>query len=136
MSINNHAPPEAALLDRLAVDFQSEVPIYTQVKNQLRLHIDRGDLASGKQLPTVRELALALGINANTVSRVYGDLEREGYLSRRRGVGTFAVQRSGHPPPEVPGRAQLVESLRQLRELGYSARQITEMAAEVLKELD
>lgn len=136
MSMNNHAPPEATLLERLAVDFQSEVPIYTQVKNQLRLHIERGDLGSGQQLPTVRELALALGINANTVSRVYGDLEREGYLSRRRGIGTFAVQRSGNPPPEVPGRAQLAETLRQLRAMGYSSRQIAELAAEVLKELE
>lgn len=135
MSVNHQAPPEATVLERLAVDFGSEVPIYTQVKNQLRLHIERGELASGEQLPTVRELALSLGINANTVSRVYADLEREGYLSRRRGVGTFAVERSGQPPPEVPGKALLAESLRQLRALGYSARQITELTADVLREL-
>ena len=132
---NNHVDRPPSLIERITVDFTSEVPLYTQVKNQLRLHIERGELNSGEQLPTVRELALSLGINANTVSRIYADLEREGYLARRRGVGTFAVERSGQPPPDVPGKSQLVETLRQLRALGYSARQIQELTADALTEL-
>jgi GntR family transcriptional regulator len=133
-----HSAEETAegVMDLLSIDWSSEVPIYVQVKNQLRLLVERGELASGQQLPTVRELALSLGVNANTVSRIYSDLEREGFLARRRGVGTFAVDRSDHPPPELPGRAQLAETLRQLRALGYSARQIVELTSEVLREMD
>ena len=118
----------------LRVNPESEVPIYVQVKNQIRLAIDTGTLRAGTQLPTVRNLAVDLGINANTVSRIYADLEREGYLARRRGVGTFAVDPGHDQQSEPPGRAQLRETVRQLRSLGYSDRQIMELTAEVLGE--
>ncbi len=118
----------------LRVEQTSEVPIYVQLKNQIRLLIDRKALRSGEQLPTVRELAVSLNINANTVARVYADLEGEGYLSRRRGVGTFAVDPHSAQVRDVPGRAQLAETLRQLRNLGYNPRQVLEMTAELLGE--
>lgn len=121
---------------RIAIDLNGEVPIYVQLKNQIRLLVERGQLKAGAQLPTVRELGLNLNINANTVARVYADLEREGYLSRRRGIGTFAVERHEGQHSDPPGRAHLVETLRQLRALGYSARQIMEMTAEALDEVD
>jgi GntR family transcriptional regulator len=117
----------------LLIDSASEVPIYVQVKNQIRLLVDSGSFADGQQLPTVRELAVNLNINANTVSRIYADLEREGYLVRRHGVGTFAVGHS-EPATERPGLAQLVETVRQLRALGYTPRQIIELTAEALLE--
>lgn len=114
----------------LQVDFASEVPIYVQVKNQIRLLL-RLSLEPGVQLPTVREMALKLGINANTVSRIYADLEREGYLARRQGVGTFAANplpdENNDGVPDVPGQALLHETFRQLRELGYSNEQILEL---------
>ena len=115
---------------------ESEVPIYVQVKNQIRLAIDKGTLKAGTQLPTVRNLAVDLGINANTVSRIYADLEREGYLARKHGIGTFAVDPGEDQPAEAPGRAQLRETVRQLKSLGYSDRQIMEMTAEVLGEAE
>jgi len=121
---------------RLQVDQNSEVPIYVQVKNQIRLAVERGLLKPGTQLPTVRNLALELGINANTVTRIYADLEREGYLARKHGVGTFAADPAQGQPPESPGRPQLTETLRQLKALGYSDRQIIEMTAEILKEME
>ena len=108
----------------LLVAPDSEVPIYVQVKNQVRMAVDKGEIEPGVQLPTVRELALQLGINANTVSRIYADLEREGYLVRKQGIGTFAASRNDTAPPEVPGEALLRETLRQLRAMGYSGRRI------------
>ncbi len=119
----------------LSLNANSEVPIYVQVKNQIRLLVERGELPAGQQLPTVRDMAVELNINANTVARIYADLEREGFLIRRRGVGTFAVERSateGDMPPPPP---QLTETLRQLSALGYSKRQILEMAAEELEKM-
>lgn len=114
----------------LQVDFASEVPIYVQVKNQIRLLL-RLSLEPGVQLPTVREMALKLGINANTVSRIYADLEREGYLARRQGVGTFAADplpdENSDGVPDVPGQALLHETFNQLKALGYSAEQIMEL---------
>jgi GntR family transcriptional regulator len=114
----------------IQVDFASEVPIYVQVKNQIRLLL-RLSLEPGVQLPTVREMALKLGINANTVSRIYADLEREGYLAKRQGVGTFAADPlpdDNHDGvPDVPGQALLSETFNQLRALGYSGDQIMEL---------
>lgn len=120
----------------ITVDQNSEIPIYVQVKNQVRLAVDRGLLKAGTQMPTVRDLALQLQINANTVSRIYADLEREGYLARRRGVGTFAVDPREGEERENPGQRELKETLRQLRGMGYRDRQILEMAAELLKEME
>ena len=121
---------------KIRIDPDSEIPIYVQVKNQFRLLVDRRELHSGTQVPTVRDLAVELGINANTVSRIYADLEREGYLARKRGVGTFAVDPHKGETPEPQGRAQLKETVRQLTHMGYSARQIIEMTAEVLGEVE
>jgi GntR family transcriptional regulator len=120
----------------LSVDLSSEIPLYVQVKNQVRLAIDRGLLKPGTQMPTVRDLALTLQINANTVARIYADLEREGYLSRRRGVGTFAVDPHEGESVEPQGKRELRETLRQLRNLGYSDRQVLELAAELLEEFE
>src|SRR5215467_881488 len=64
-------------------------PIYAQVERGLRAAIAAGRLKPGEQLPTVRELAVDLSVNANTIARVYSELERAGVLETRRGVGTF-----------------------------------------------
>ncbi len=119
----------------ISINTDSEVPIYIQVKNQIRLLIENGKVLPGTQLPTVRDLAIHLQINANTVSRVYSDLEREGYIARRRGIGTFAVDQREGVNKDIPGRASLVETIKQLRALGYSSRQILEMTAQTLTEI-
>ena len=118
----------------ITVDPNSEVPIYVQVKNQYRLAIDQGEILAGQQLPTVRDLAIQLAVNPNTVQRVYSDLERDGYIKRMRGIGTFAVDPREGRSREMPGRAAFSETIRQLRQLGYSGRQIIELAGEILDE--
>jgi GntR family transcriptional regulator len=73
----------------VVIDARDRTPIYAQLERALRAAIATGRLAPADQLPTVRELAVDLRINANTVARVYADLERAGVLETRRGVGTF-----------------------------------------------
>jgi GntR family transcriptional regulator len=65
------------------------MPIYLQLKERIRHEVTTGRLAPGTRLPTVRELAIELMINANTVSRVYSELTKEGYLESRQGSGTY-----------------------------------------------
>ena len=81
----------------LAIDIEkgSAVPIYAQLSEQIRLLIRRGVLSPGDSMPTVRALAVELEINANTVARVYRDLQREGLLRLERGVGTFVAENGG-----------------------------------------
>ncbi len=65
------------------------MPLYAQLERAIRFAIATDRLRVGDQLPTVRQLAVELRINANTVARVYAELERAGVLETRRGVGTF-----------------------------------------------
>lgn len=71
------------------LDTRDATPIYAQLDRALRAAMATGRLKPGDQLPTVRQLAVDLRINANTVARVYLDLERAGVLETRRGVGSF-----------------------------------------------
>ena len=69
------------------------MPLYAQLTRAIRFAIATGRLQVGEQLPTVRQLAVELRINANTVAKVYAELERSGILETRRGVGTFVSAR-------------------------------------------
>ena len=73
----------------VSVDTRDATPIYAQLERGFRAAIATGRLRPGDQLPTVRQLAVELKVNANTVARVYGELERAGVLETRRGVGSF-----------------------------------------------
>jgi len=89
----------------LSVDLEDPTPIYAQLERALRAAIATGRLRVGDQLPTVRQLAVDLRVNANTVARVYAELERRGVLETRRGVGSFvAADRAAAHPSEDKGR--------------------------------
>jgi len=76
---------------KLVVDITSPLPIYAQIMEQIRKAIAAGQLAPGEQLPTVRQLAVELRMNPNTVSRVSRELERLGLIATRQGRGTFVA---------------------------------------------
>lgn len=71
------------------IDENSGTPVWIQVRRRLVYCIVSGHYKPGDQLPTVRELAVQLDINYNTVNKVYQDLERDGFIVTRRGRGTF-----------------------------------------------
>jgi GntR family transcriptional regulator len=79
------------------------VPIYVQLRDQILGLIGRGVVKPGTQLPTMRQVAVALKIDLNTVQRAYAELERDGVLSKQRGVGTFVTDTP--PPPRNTRRA-------------------------------
>lgn len=72
-----------------ALDLHSGVPVYRQLIDQVRSRIASGTLRAGDQLPTVRQLAVDLAINPNTVMRAYRELELGGMLETHQGTGTF-----------------------------------------------
>jgi GntR family transcriptional regulator len=90
----------------VTVDPRDPTPIYAQLERALRAAIATNRLRPGDQLPTVRQLAVDLQVNANTVARVYAELERAGVLETRRGVGSFiaATPEQAHPPREQERR--------------------------------
>ncbi len=72
--------------------FDENRPIYLQIVEKVKRAIIRGDLKPGDRLPSVRELAIMLRVNPNTVQRAYQELEREGLTFTRRGQGNFVTQ--------------------------------------------
>ena len=74
---------------QVSINLRDRTPIYIRLERGLRAAIAAGRLRAGDQLPTVRQLAGDLRVNANTVARVYSELERAGVLETRRGVGSF-----------------------------------------------
>jgi GntR family transcriptional regulator len=86
----------------VSIDARDATPIYAQLERGLRAAVATGRLRPGDQLPTVRQLAVDLSVNANTVARVYAELERAGVIETRRGVGSFisATPARAHPPGE------------------------------------
>lgn len=75
------------------LDFQTGVPVYRQIIDQVQAGIATGSLAPGHQLPTVRQVAVDLAINPNTVLRAYRELEIRGVLETQQGTGTFISHR-------------------------------------------
>ena len=74
---------------KLLLDSHSGVPFYRQIIDQVQFAIANGTLASGDRLPTVRQLAVDLKINPNTVARAYQELEIKGVVNTQMGTGTF-----------------------------------------------
>ena len=77
---------------RFAINPSSAEPVYMQIARQAREAVARGTLRPGDQLPTVRELALELVINPNTIAAAYREMERAGLVHTQRGRGTFIAE--------------------------------------------
>ena len=109
----------------VSVDPNDPTPIYAQLERGLRAAIATNRLKPGDQLPTVRQLAVELRVNANTVARVYAELERSGAIETRRGVGSFirATPAEAHPPRERDRRlkAFITRVLADADAAGFSA---------------
>jgi GntR family transcriptional regulator len=108
------------------IDSKDPTPIYAQLEWAIRGAIATGQLRVGEQLPTVRQLAVDLRVNANTVAKVYAELERTGLLATRRGVGTFVTAQVGRPAGSPVERGKQVAALAErflagAAALGFSA---------------
>ena len=88
------------------LDGHSGVPVYRQIIDQVLAGITAGKLAPGDQLPTVRQVAVDLSINPNTVMRAYRELEIRGVLDSQQGTGTFIAEQEVQPD-EVERRQRL-----------------------------
>lgn len=120
---------------QLFVDNESPVPVYAQLSEQVLGAVARGQLRVGERLPSVRDVAAALGVNANTVNHAYGELERIGVLETRRGRGTFVARRRGRTSlPAAPRLVEIAEPfVARAQALGYAGRQIVSTVASVVR---
>lgn len=98
---------------RFHLDMHSGVPVYRQIVDQVRGAVAAGNLLAGDQLPTVRQLAVDLEINPNTVVRAYRELEYDGLLETHQGTGTFISDQKPQRPAD--------ERQRQLEQIASDA---------------
>ena len=120
----------------VTIDTRDKTPIYAQLERGLRAAMATSRLKPGDQLPTVRQLAVELSINANTVARVYADLERAGAIETRRGVGSFvsATPDDARPKREHQKRlrAFVTRVLAEAGNAGFSVDEVVEGLREEL----
>ena len=118
------------------IDEKSSIPIWLQLRNRLIYLITSGHYAVGDKLPTVREMAVGLGINYNTVSKVYMSLEQDGYIQSKRRQGAFVSDVSDKPGVSISSTAEIVtqEYLKRCFELGMSLEDIEEQFARGVRE--
>lgn len=100
----------------MKIDFESENPIYMQLREQLIIGIAKGELVPGETLPSVRQLAEDIGINLHTVSKAYNSLKSEGYLSidRRKGAVVNAIPHQQEEAKQEELRQELSTILAQM----------------------
>jgi len=97
----------------IRIDLASTVPAYRQIANAIRALLVDGTFAVGNPLPTVRRVAVDLGVHHNTVAEAYRVLSEEGWLDLRRHHGAIVLDRS-RPRPSRAARPSLVQRLREL----------------------
>jgi GntR family transcriptional regulator len=120
----------------LTVDPRSGVPIYLQVIEQIKRSVAVGILQPGEQLPTVKQLALDLTINPNTVAKAYRDLERDGVIETAPGRGSFVrgngVAESTKAAASDLAREALESAVREAKSVGLNRTEVRNLAEAAL----
>lgn len=122
---------------KIKLDTRSAIPLSHQMGEQIRREVAAGQLRPGDRLPSVRELALELLVNPNTVARVYRDLELEGLLETRRGQGTFIAPAAAALAEKERLRLlhqALVRLVEDAQLFGLGREQLLEMVQQVARE--
>jgi GntR family transcriptional regulator len=120
------------------VDSRSVVPPYLQIVQQVRQALRMGLVDVGDRLPAVREVVGATAVNPNTVLKAYRELERDGLVEARPGLGTFVRSRPPGPPPGTVSRLgrSLARWVRQAREAGLDNESIESLLRVTLRAAD
>jgi GntR family transcriptional regulator len=119
------------------MDFDPTRPIYLQIMEEVKKRAVRGRYAPGARLPSVRDMAAEMGVNPNTMSRAYSELEREGFLSARRGGGSYVTDDGRRVDAERESLAQAARQrfAEQIRDLELTAAQVKVLLSQIEKEV-
>jgi len=117
------------------IDSRSAIPVYEQLKRQIRLRIVSGRLADDEKLPSIRELATILRINPNTVVKAYNHLESDGFVTSRKGLGYFVVagRENLQKDREIIFSDLTAEFISRLTELGFASEEIVKGLSDRLR---
>lgn len=124
----------ADVMDSFRVDERSGVPIWIQIRKRLVFLISSGKYERGERLPSVRELSVRLGVNYNTINKVYQDLERDGYIFTKRGRGTYVSDLKNVDLSSIDDEVEAlaVDFVQQALAKGMSSEDIHDLVSEQL----
>jgi GntR family transcriptional regulator len=112
----------------IQIDKNRRLPIYDQIEEQIKGLINSGQIQTGDQLPTIRDLSVKLSVNFNTVVLAYRDLVNEGIIITERGKGTFVAETPGEEEMKIIRREKLNNMIaalvRETDRLGYNHEEI------------
>ncbi|MEW4023810.1 GntR family transcriptional regulator [Bacillus siamensis] len=119
-------------------EFQSSKPIYLQIADRVYYRLIRNELSPGDKLPSVREMAVQMKVNPNTIQRTYSEMERLGIVETRRGQGTFIAER---PDLKEELKDRLTKDvfkrfIQEMAELGLSPEEMLDGIKQYAEEAD
>jgi len=118
----------------ISFDFQSEVPLYQQLRNQIVIAISKGVLQPGDHLPTVRGLSDESGVNVMTISKAYQLLKQEGYISTERRGGAVVSANISELKVSTDLVSRLQLCISELRVAGFGEEQIIDLCRRLYKD--
>jgi len=123
------------LLAHLLVEYASPVPIYEQIKRRIKQAIAQGALRPGEELPSIRELALLLHVNPNTVARAFRDLSWEGVADGRAGKGFWVNEQKPDVSQNIPlFREEFLRLMEKAVNMGIPRETLREVVNEFFRE--
>ena len=115
-----------------SINFQSRVPVYQQICDNIIRLVSYGAIKSNEQLPAVRRMATDLGVNPNTVAKAYSMLESSGYVYTVTGKGSFISEKlKNGEARRIEMKNQLREKLKEAYSVGLSPDDISEIINEI-----
>ena len=124
----------------IRINTGSTEPIYRQLIDQVRRRIASGQLSAGQEIPSVRELALALAVHPMTISKAYSLMEAEGLLERRRGLSMVVAAQHGTAQPTASRvellRPTLEKAIAEAKQLALPRDKVLQLFKKILNESD
>ena len=115
---------------KIIISNQSELPIYAQIREQLKEQILNGQIAEGSTLPSIRQLAKEVGVSVITTTRAYSELEAEGFIATRQGKGSVVLPKDNNLLREqylLRIEEGLSTAIETARAMGMSMEELTEV---------
>ena len=121
----------------MPLEFDPTRPIYLQIVEAVKMRTAQGVYSAGGRLPSVREMAAEMGVNPNTLSRAYMELEREGFITTRRGEGSSITRSADRIDSERSALARAARDrfVSEVRGLALAREQIEDLLREILEEV-
>ena len=114
--------------------YNTDIPIYIQIIEKIKTDILSGKLLQGERLPSIQEMAVAMDVNQNTISRVYKECESLGIIETKRGIGSFVVDNQTLIDTLRSEKVRRITDtfMHDLQELGYSRQMILDLVSRVI----